>query len=92
MIGTTGTSWISYANLKTNDNCKMVGMLSFCLEVIGCIGCRYSDANTMVTAANFANTPSYNAQCGQCLQVTNLEGAGQVYVTIIDYKGASGNA
>ncbi|KAK9815245.1 hypothetical protein WJX72_000526 [[Myrmecia] bisecta] len=49
-----------------------------------------SDASTLVTAWHQTNTLGYNAQCGQCLHVQNLEGLGDVYVTVIDLKGASG--
>ena len=51
---------------------------------------RPCNPNAMVTAANFANMPTYNAQCGVCLKVTNLEGSGQLYLTVIDYKGDPG--
>ena len=37
---------------------------------------KYADGNSTVTAATFANTPSYNAQCGVCLRVTNLDYGG----------------
>ncbi|KAK9826243.1 hypothetical protein WJX74_002109 [Apatococcus lobatus] len=80
--GLSGSGICSEYGTYTTDIMRSVA----CQNELG----KSSDANTMVTAANFANTPGYNAQCGQCLRVTNLEGAGQLYVTIIDYKGAPG--
>ena len=48
-----------------------------------------ADANSYVTAATFANSPSYNMQCGKCLKVTNLDRPldQALYVTIIDQGG-----
>ena len=42
--------------------------------------------------ANFSNVPSYNAQCGKCLQVVNLNqtDAPPLFFTVIDYKGDPG--
>lgn len=47
---------------------------------------------SQVTAANFANVPTYNAQCGQCLQVFNSDdpAAPSLFFTVIDFKGDQG--
>lgn len=48
--------------------------------------CRSADASSMVTAWQFAKSPSKGNQCGQCLHVQNLSGPGDAYLTVIDYK------
>lgn len=51
-----------------------------------------ADANANVTAATFANSPSYNAQCSKCIKVTNLDRPSDtaLYVTVIDQGGGIG--
>ena len=41
-----------------------------------------------MTAWDNTNLPGYNAQCGQCIHVQNLQGSGDAYVTVIDFKGS----
>jgi hypothetical protein len=48
-----------------------------------------SDDSSTVTAATFANSPSYNAQCGKCIKITNTDTPSDppLYMTIIDQGG-----
>lgn len=52
---------------------------------------KYADANSMVAAATWANSPTYNSQCGKCIKITNLDWGGpQVIVRVIDQGGGIG--
>jgi len=65
-----------------------LGHLHAVSEATWCV--RSADASSMVTAWDSVNLPSYNAQCGQCVHIQNLQGSGDAYVTVIDYKGSGG--
>lgn len=69
------------------DGCVGVGVGSWqgsvsCQSMLG----KYADGNSTVTAATFTNTPSYNAQCGVCLRVTNLDYGGPQVRPITDTR------
>lgn len=62
--------------------------------LVSCQNClnKPVDSNSQVLASNFNNAPTYNAQCGKCLKVTNLNqtDAPPLFYTIIDFKGDPG--